>query len=142
MHSDVVNRSRERAPWPGDQGGTYSGNALAAAVGEAVVRTIADRAFLARVNEASTRLVDTLMPIARVHGGTVRGRGLLVALELASPIAREVVEAARANGLLLNAPRPSTLRFVPALDVSDEAITRMAEILGETLREVSTRSRE
>ena len=51
--------------------------------------------------------------------GEVRGRGLLIALELGSDTAPEVVVRARDLGLLVNAPRPNCLRFMPALTTTE-----------------------
>jgi acetylornithine/N-succinyldiaminopimelate aminotransferase len=61
--------------------------------------------------------------------GEVRGKGLLLALELNQPIASSVVDAALELGLLINAPRPSVLRFMPALNVSRAEIDQMTGIL-------------
>ena len=65
------------------------------------------------------------------HGlGGVRGKGLLLALDL-NPRADgfALVEKALAKGLLLNAPAPDALRFVPALNVSDAEIAEMLDVL-------------
>ena len=67
--------------------------------------------------------------------GEVRGRGLLRALNLQSEIGPQVVELARHRGLLINAPRTDTLRFMPALTVMRQEIDRMIAILGEVLKE-------
>ena len=67
----------------GDQGGTYCGNPLMTAVGLAVFDTVAAPAFLERVTEAGERVQSGLRQIAARHrGGEVRGRGLLIALDL------------------------------------------------------------
>ncbi len=73
---------------------------------------------------------------ARHDLGEVRGRGLLVALDLKKEIAPKVVEIARDNGLLLNAPRPNLLRFMPALNLSLEETDTMLAMLEDVLRQV------
>ncbi|MBI3825943.1 MAG: acetylornithine transaminase [Candidatus Rokubacteria bacterium] len=114
----------------GDQGGTFNGNALMAAVGCAVVETVRRPGFLAAVREASAHLAAGLGSLAARHGhGEVRGRGLLLALALARGDAGEVVAQALERGLLINAPRPDTLRFMPALTVSPDEIDRMLALL-------------
>jgi acetylornithine/N-succinyldiaminopimelate aminotransferase len=111
----------------GDQGGTYCGNALMAAVGLAVVEEVSRPAFLARVREASERLTEALETLSVRHGcGKVRGQGLLLALDLGRSVSKSVVNAAFRRGLLVNGPRPDSLRFMPALNVSDEDIAEMA----------------
>ena len=48
-----------------------------------------------------------------------------------------VAERALARGLLLNAPRPDSLRFMPALTVTDDEINRMIDILDSVLAEIA-----
>lgn len=123
----------------GDQGGTFCGNPILSAVGSAIVQEVTKPGFLAHVTEAGERLASGLRALShRFGGGELRGRGLLCALNLKGDFAAEVVDRARAHGLLLNAPRPDSLRFMPALTVSDEEIDRMLEILGHVLAERMT----
>ncbi len=122
---------------PGDQGGTYNGNALMAAVGCAVLETVGAPAFLKRVNDAGATLRTGLIALSVKHGlGEVRGDGLLLALELGRDIGTAVVEQARVEGVLLNSPRPATLRFMPALNVSDSEINQMLQCLDSLLARI------
>lgn len=117
---------------PGDQGGTFNGNPLMAAVGAAVLDTVGDPAFLAHVVEAGQHLSAGLAALSSKHGyGAVRGRGLLLALDLKREIGPAVAQAALDRGLLINAPRPDSLRFMPALNVSLAEIDRMLAILDD-----------
>jgi len=114
----------------GDQGGTFNGNPLMTAVGCAVVHEISRPEFLANVEDSGIYFAQKLNDLSLELGlGEVRGKGLLLALELNQPIASTVVDAALALGLLINAPRPSVLRFMPALNVSRGEMDQMAEIL-------------
>lgn len=116
---------------PGDQGGTYNGNALMAAIGHAVLKALTAPGFLDRVNAASAVLRQGLEALSAKHGlAGVRGKGLLLALDL-NPRADgfALVGAALEAGLLLNAPAPDALRFMPALNVSDGEIAEMLKIL-------------
>jgi len=118
----------------GDQGGTFGGNAIMAAVGCTIMDTVTAPGFLERVTVAGERLGNGLRALSRRHGcGEVRGRGLLRALNLKREDAASVVDRAMAEGLLLNGPRPDSLRFMPALTVSDEEIDRMLDILDAVL---------
>ena len=119
----------------GDQGGTFNGNPLMAAVGRAVVETVKQPEFLQMVAANGAYLADRLRALAADRGhGEVRGRGLLLALELKGQDSKKVAAAALDHGLLINAPRPDTLRFMPALTVStdeiDEMIARLEASLG------------
>jgi acetylornithine/N-succinyldiaminopimelate aminotransferase len=119
----------------GDQGGTFNGNPLMTAVGEAVVRTISHAEFLAQVERNGACLEFELNTLSQELGlGEVRGQGLLMALDLKGPIASKVVDNALEFGLLINAPRPSILRFMPALNVSRGEIDQMTEILRAAIR--------
>jgi acetylornithine/N-succinyldiaminopimelate aminotransferase len=121
----------------GDQGGTYCGNPLMAAVGLAVLAAVATPEFLAGVLARGEHLRSHLLRLASTHGlAGERGAGLLRALDLGRPIGPAIVESARGqrpDGLLLNAPRPHLLRFMPALNVPFEDIDRMAEQLDRLL---------
>ncbi|MHB9118303.1 MAG: acetylornithine transaminase [Burkholderiales bacterium] len=122
---------------PGDQGGTYNGNPLMAAAGLAVLRALLAPGFLESVAAKGAYLGQKLDEISARHGlGGERGSGLLRALVLKDENGPAIVEAARdhePNGLLLNAPRPNLLRFMPALNVEWDEIDRMAEILDTLL---------
>jgi len=121
----------------GDQGGTFNGNPLATAAGCAVVEEVAMPGFLAGVVETGRHLAAGLERLSGRHRlGAVRGKGLLLALDLARDIGPGVVELARMRGLLINAPRPDTLRFMPALNVTREEVDQMIGILGGVLKEM------
>jgi acetylornithine/N-succinyldiaminopimelate aminotransferase len=122
---------------PGDQGGTFCGNALMAAVGLAVVGEVCREDFLAVVQARSEQLSEGLLGLVRRHGLVgERGVGLLRALVLPDERANHVVTAAQAlapAGLLLNAPRPQLLRFMPALNISEGDLETALALLDEAL---------
>ena len=118
----------------GDQGGTYNGNPLMCAAGLAVLDAVGQPAFLQAVTSMGAYLAQRLAALSERHGlGPVRGRGLLLALDLKASIGPDLVTAAREKGLLINAPRPDTLRFMPALNVTREEIDSMAATLDALL---------
>ena len=115
---------------PGDQGGTFNGNPLMAAVGCAVVETVGRPEFLAGVREIGDYLTARLQALSADTGhGAVRGRGLLLALALNGVDAAKVADTALERGLLINAPRPDSLRFMPALTVTRSEVDRMVGLL-------------
>ena len=128
----------------GDQGGTFNGNPLMCAASLAVVETVLAEGFLARVRAAGEHLGERLRALSAQYGlGAARGVGLLRALDLGRPLAAAVVAQARKQpmlggaagnaGLLLNAPRPSVLRFMPALTVTEAEIDLMIDGLAASL---------
>ncbi|HEX4368073.1 MAG TPA: acetylornithine transaminase [Rhodopila sp.] len=121
----------------GDQGGTFCGNPLMAAAGCAVIEEVSKPGFLERVTQAGAYLAGGLRTLSQTHGcGSVRGQGLLLALDLKRDVSAAVVELARQHGLLINGPCPDALRFMPALTVSDAEIDGMIGILDTVLRDV------
>jgi len=115
---------------PGDQGGTYNGNPLVCAVGLAVLDTLLRPGILEEVHARGRYLSQGLSAVAKRRGlGKVRGRGLLLAVDTLQRNATAIAADAFEQGLLINAPRPDTLRFMPALTVSEVEIDRMLEIL-------------
>lgn len=124
---------------PGEQGGTYNGNPLMAAAGCAVLRELTGPGFMDRVAETGMYLRERLTEASKRFGyGAVRGRGLLLALDVRAPIAQDLVLRARHKGLLVNATRPDALRFTPALTVTRQEIDRMCAILSEVFHELTT----
>ena len=117
---------------PGDHGSTYSGTALATAVVSAVIdemRRIDAPTLAAKRGEYFTTKLGALPGIAGV-----RGRGLLLAAELADGAdAKAVYSQLLDAGLVTNAVTPTSLRFAPPLTVSeaelDEAVAIIAEVL-------------
>src|SRR5262245_26952667 len=119
----------------GDQGGTFGGNPLMAAVGCAVLDVVRAPEFLESVTANGRYLAGQLQALSADLGhGEVRGRGLLLALALRDLDAPKVARAAMDRGLLVNAPRPDTLRFMPSLTVSRGEIDQMIELLTASLR--------
>jgi len=112
---------------PGDHASTFGGNPVACAAACAVVDTI-DDALLAHVREISAQLRAGLAAF-----GSVRGLGLLLAVELDRPAA-PVVAAALEHGLVLGSAGENTLRLTPPLTLSADE----AEVGLQLLKEVLT----
>lgn len=126
---------------PGDQGGTFNGNPLMTAVGCAVFDAISQPGFLDTVAANGQRLRSGLAALSSRFGlGEVRGRGLLLALDLAQNSGGDIVERARENKLLINSPRASILRFMPALNVSGAEIDGMLRTLESVLASIPIRA--
>ena len=126
---------------PGDQGGTYHGNPLMCAAGLAILQAVTRSGFLEHTRARGQQLQQGLQAIADALGtGAVRGRGLLLALDLPGPDqATKVADALRRQadgrqpGLLLNAVRPQRLRFVPALNVGADDVDLALQMLRRAL---------
>lgn len=117
----------------GDQGGTYNGNPLTTAVGVAVFDTITAPGFMDAVNARAKQLSEGLLALSAKYGMKgERGQGLLRALVMDRDDGPAIVEAARIaepEGMLLNSPRANLLRFMPALNVTEQEVALMLERL-------------
>ncbi len=97
---------------PGNHGTTFGGNPVAASASLAVIETIERDGLLANATAVGDRLRAGL---AHPHVTEVRGRGLLIGLDLDQPGAGAVVTAARDRGVILNDPTPSRIRIAAPL---------------------------
>ena len=126
---------------PGDQGGTYNGNPLMTAVGISVIQQLLAPGFLNEVKRKGELLKTELLALSsEFHLEGERGEGLLRALMLGKDVGAKLVDLARERspeGLLINSPRPNLLRFMPALNVSDDEILQMCAMLRELLKQVA-----
>jgi predicted acetylornithine/succinylornithine family transaminase len=119
---------------PGDHGSTFGGQPLALAAAKATLAVMEEEDVCGRARRAGARLVEGL---ARLPGVvSVRGAGLLLAAQLATPVAKVVSARALEEGLLVNAVRPDAFRVAPPLLVSDAELDRALTILGGVLDEL------
>lgn len=120
----------------GEQGGTFNGNALCCAVGVVILQTLTSDKFLQQVQQSGAYLQQGLKKLSdKYQLGEVRGCGLLWALNTADKQAKPIAEKAFQHGLIINAPQASTLRFMPALNVSKQEIDTMLDILTRCFKE-------
>jgi len=122
---------------PGDQGGTFNGNPLMTAIAQTVFNITRTDEFLAAVEDKSARFKYHLEKLIKKYRGcSYRGHGLLLAMELPTPVAKEIVEKAYESKLIINAPRENILRFMPALNIRDSAIDLGFDIIDSVLADV------
>ena len=124
---------------PGDHGSTFGGQPLATAAAAHVVRRVLETDILSNVRERGAQAARALAALGEKHAAVkgVRGRGLLIGLELNEPIAPDVVVNSVGRGLLLNPVRPDVVRLMPPLNVSAEEIDRCVEIIDAAISEVT-----
>lgn len=119
---------------PGDQGGTYTGQPLAMAVGCAVLMEIEEKALCKHAQKMGDLIKNKLHALADDFPiSNIRGKGLMIGFDVPEGIAQTVVDDCRDRGLLINAPSTSSLRMVPALIVSPNDIDCAFSILKESL---------
>ncbi len=118
---------------PGDHATTFGGQPLAASAAKATLEVMEKLDLPARVAAAGEAVRSAVEALDGVAG--VRGRGLLLAVELAEKRpAAEVVAAAMAAGLVLGTAGVSALRIAPPLIISDAEIAHGVAVLDKVLR--------
>jgi predicted acetylornithine/succinylornithine family transaminase len=115
----------------GDHGSTFGGQPLALSAARATLSVMEAEDVCGRAREKGMRLSAGLRALPGVV--SVRGAGLLLAAQLRTPEAPEVVARAQVRGLLVNAVRPDAVRLAPPLLVRDDEIDRALAILNESL---------
>jgi acetylornithine/N-succinyldiaminopimelate aminotransferase len=116
---------------PGDHGSTFAGGPVVSAAAHAALDVIDDERLLACVREQGERLLEGLRELPSVV--SVRGRGLMVAAEIAAGAPEIARRALLEQRLIINATGPTTLRFLPPLIVTadevDDALGRLRALL-------------
>lgn len=123
---------------PGDHGSTFGGNALTTAAGAAGARVLIDEDGPGQALRNGEYLIGKLNGLREEHTviTEVRGMGMLIAVQMESDISADVVGECLVNGLLLNAVRPNTIRFMPPLNATESEIDEAVDIFSAALARV------
>jgi ornithine--oxo-acid transaminase len=117
---------------PGQHGSTFGGNPLACAVARAALKVLVEEGLVEASETRGRQFLDGLRAIRSNRVREVRGRGLMLAVELDEP-ARPAVEALRELGILAKETHGRTIRFSPPLVITegevDWALERIAQVL-------------
>jgi acetylornithine/N-succinyldiaminopimelate aminotransferase len=118
----------------GSHATTFGGNPLCSAAALATVTEIVKPGFLDKVAETARHFMTRLKEIAGRHSNVVevRGKGFMIGIELAEPVAPVIAKLLDA-GIVCGPAGPNVLRFVPALIVTKEEVDRVADALDEAL---------
>ena len=125
---------------PGDHGSTFGGNALTCAAAHASSKYIVDNNVSEKAGIAGDYLRQELNTIKSKYSQItdVRGMGMLIGVGFDSEISGQVVAACTEEGLLLNAVRPNTIRFMPPLTLSveetDQGMSKLSRALDKVLK--------
>jgi acetylornithine aminotransferase len=121
---------------PGSHASTFGGGPLVASAALVVIRTISEPAFLRKVIETGAYFVSKLEELKERYPfiKDVRGRGLMVGMELTVPGAK-FVEKCLQRGAIINCTHDTVLRFVPPLIAGRSEVDEMIGILDGVLKE-------
>jgi acetylornithine/N-succinyldiaminopimelate aminotransferase len=122
---------------PGDHASTFGGNHLACAAARAAVEAIVEEGLAEKSREMGEYFMRALEGLKSRYGiiKEVRGRGLMIGMELTLPC-QGIVEGAREEGVLINCTHDTVLRFLPPLVIDQGQIDRVVEVLEGLLAEV------
>lgn len=122
---------------PGNHGSTFGGNPLACAVGLAVVTEIESRGLAARAAELGERMKANFQ--ARIghlnNVKDIRGRGLMMGIELDSPCG-DLVARALEKGILINVTVDKVIRLLPPLTITDEEADQICDMVCDLVESV------
>ncbi len=120
---------------PGEHGSTFGGNPLAAAVARASLKVIMDEKLIENAFQLGEYFVDQLAEINSPHIKEVRGRGLLIGVELKPEAggARRFCEELKQQGILAKETHQHVIRFAPPLVIDKETIDWALERIRKVL---------
>jgi ornithine--oxo-acid transaminase len=120
---------------PGEHGSTFGGNPLAAAVARAALAVIRDEDLAARAERMGTYFMEQLAEIPSPHVKEVRGKGLLIGVELKPEAggARRFCEALQQKSILAKETHEHVIRFAPPLIIDKETIDWALPAIREVL---------
>ncbi len=127
---------------PGDHGSTFGGNPLACAVAREALRVLVDEGLIERAQELGAYFQGRLAEIKSPHVKEVRGKGLLIGVELEKEAggARRFCEALKERGILCKETRKHVIRFAPPLVVARKELDWALEHIEDVLQIADTGS--
>lgn len=120
---------------PGEHGSTFGGNPLAAAIGRAALRVLTEEKLIENSAVLGEYLLEQLTEIPSPHVKEIRGRGLLIGIELKPDAggARRFCEELRHHGILAKETHDNVIRFAPPLVIDRETIDWALPAIRQTL---------
>ena len=120
---------------PGEHGSTFGGNPLAAAIARAALKVLVDERLVENSAAMGEYFIEQLAEIPSRHIREVRGKGLLIGVELKPEArgARRFCEALQQGGILAKETHEHVIRFAPPLIISKETIDWALPIIREIL---------
>jgi acetylornithine/N-succinyldiaminopimelate aminotransferase len=120
---------------PGEHGSTFGGNPLVCAAAHAALKYMIDHNIPAQVRRVGNYFLAKLESLKQQFDfiTDVRGRGLLIALEVNQEIAEKLLLACLDRGLLINRLKPNAVRFMPPLIITEKEVDKAVGMLKEAL---------
>ncbi len=125
----------DRVP-KGSHGSTFAGNPLVCAAAAATLKVLADDSLHTRAARAGTRFQDRVRDLGLPQVREVRGRGLMLAVELKKP-STPVIKAMQERGVLVLPGGGTVIRFLPSILIQDDQLDEGIAALAEAVRRSS-----
>ena len=122
----------ERVP-KGSHGSTFAGNPLVCAAGAATLKVLGNDEVHSRTAQAGERLIEKLRGLRLSQIREVRGRGLMVAVELKKPVT-PVIKAMQERGVLALPGGGTVIRFLPSILIDGAQLDEGVEVLADAVR--------
>ena len=125
----------EKVP-KGSHGGTFSGNPLVCAAASATLKVLADPSLHARAAAMGSRFIERVRSLNLPQIREVRGRGIMLAVELKKP-ATPVIKAMQERGVLVLPAGGTVIRFLPSILIEEAQLDQGIEVLAESIRQAA-----
>ena len=121
---------------PGSHGTTFGGNPLACRAGLEVIKIMREMDLPRLAAEQGEKLMDRLRENLKAHAhvADIRGRGLMIGVELDQPVP-ELKDRAMERGLVMNVTHGNTIRLLPPLIIDDAQVEQIADTVSELIHE-------
>ncbi|MGK2854282.1 MAG: acetylornithine transaminase [Microbacteriaceae bacterium] len=120
----------------GQHGSTFAGNPFATAVGNAVLEYIESAGLVAAAARNGQVIRERIAAIGSPLVSELRGRGLLIGIGLAEPLAHQLAAAAQNSGLIINAATEQSIRLAPPLIIGDDEIDEFITLFRTSLEAI------
>ena len=123
----------------GTHGSTFGGNPLACAAALAVISELTDSGVIERAAELGERIINALADNldGLNHVRDIRGKGMMIAVELENPCT-DLIQKALSKRLLLNVTTDTVLRLLPPLNLTDDEADEIVDIVTSLVREAGS----
>ena len=119
---------------PGDHGTTFGGNPIACAAANAVLDVIESKNLMKSSKVFEKKIKKSISELPGVS--EVRGKGLLIGIELRTPIAKKIAATMLEAGVIVNAANDLTIRIAPPLIVTSPQIEKFISVFKKVMKEV------
>ncbi len=132
--AQLLLRPRRTTLQPGDHGTTFGGNPIACAAANAVLDVIESKNLMKSAKVFEKRIKSSISALSGVS--EVRGKGLLIGIELRTPIAKKIAATMLEAGVIVNAANDLTIRIAPPLIVTSPQIEKFISVFKKAMKEV------